>query len=574
MNGNWGLALDMGLSIIGGLGIFILGMRYMSEGMQAVAGDSLRRMISIVTTNRLMAIITGMIVTMLIQSSTVTTVIVVGLVNGGLMQLFQAIGVIVGANIGTTLTGWILVLNIGAAGLPIFGFSALVFLFSKSDRIKFLFKAFMGLGMLFFGLEVLKAGFTPIKDIPTFLEAFSWFEANSYFGMLRAVLVGCIVTVLVQSSSATLAITIGLASTGIISFPTAAALIIGENMGTTTTVLLASIGSTTPAKRASWAHVLFNVAGVLWVTSVFFIYIRIVATIVQSVHGLNPIEASLANMDAAHYTLLMTMGIALTHSMYNILNTTLFFPFLPAFGRLLEWLIPDKEQKEVRRLRVGDISSVPSPVLAVEQSRGEVLRMGYGTVKMAEWIEHIAFSETSDPKLVQKIFHREEVMDKVHREIIAFLTEALDASVPHTISEEARQQIRIAHEFESMSDRLASITKAYLKIRDKNLELTKDQMSGLKEMHDKVAGFLSRVVSSYEQRTMISDSLAQELNQEVNIMTKRLMNEHIQRMTSETVDPNLTVIYTGMITDYRRVRAHILNIQEAAVGIGAALVEA
>lgn len=563
----------MGLSIIGGLGIFILGMRYMSEGMQAVAGDSLRRMISIVTTNRFMAIITGTIVTMLIQSSTVTSVIVVGLVNGGLMQLSQAIGVIVGANIGTTLTGWILVLNIGGAGLPIFGFSALVFLFSRSDRIKFLSKAIMGLGMLFFGLEVLKSGFAPIKDIPQFLEAFAWFEADSYFGMLRAVLMGCIVTILVQSSSATLAITIGLASTGIISFPTAAALIIGENIGTTTTVLLASIGTTTPAKRASWAHVLFNVAGVLWVTSIFFFYIRVIASIVESAHGINPLEASLATTDAAQFSVVMTMGIALTHSLYNIVNTTIFFPFLPAFGRLLERLIPDKEEKEVGRLRIGEVASVPSPVLGVEQSRGEVVRMGVGTRKMMDWIHSIAFAESPDLKLIRKIFHREEVLDNVHTEIITFLTEILDTSVPLTISEEGRQQIRIAHEFESMSDRLTSITKGYLKIRDKKLEFLPEQVEGLNELHNAVSNFLEQVVDAYEHRTMISDELAHDLNNTINSMSRRLMNEHIQRMTEGTVDPNLTIIYTGMLTDYRRVRAHVLNIQEAAAGVDSDVVE-
>jgi len=235
------------LTVIGGLGVFLLGMKNLSEGLQAIAGSGLRRMISWVTDNRFMAIGVGALITMLVQSSSITTVMVVGFVNSGFMTLSQAIGVVMGANVGTTITGWILVLKIGKYGLPIAGAAAFVYLFAKRDRIRYLAMAILGLGLVFFGLEVMKDGFAVVKELPAFELWFQKFSADSYLGVLKCAAVGCILTFFVQSSSATLGITIGLAQLGVIEFETAAALVLGENIGTTITAWLASFGATTNA---------------------------------------------------------------------------------------------------------------------------------------------------------------------------------------------------------------------------------------------------------------------------------------------------------------------------------------
>ena len=242
---------QMIFSLIGGLGIFLLGMKNLSEGMQAIAGNGLRRLISMVTTNRLTATSVGVLVTVVVQSSSITTVMVVGFVNGGLMNLAQAIGVIMGANIGTTITGWILVLKIGKYGLPLLGLGAFGYLFSKSDRYRYFFMTFMGVGMVFFGLATMKAGCAFIKEMPAFEKWLYTFQATSYWGVLKCMFVGCVLTVMVQSSSATLGLTIALAFNGTIGYQTAAALVLGENIGTTITALLASLGATTNAKRAA-----------------------------------------------------------------------------------------------------------------------------------------------------------------------------------------------------------------------------------------------------------------------------------------------------------------------------------
>ncbi|MFN2315553.1 MAG: Na/Pi cotransporter family protein [Gemmatimonadales bacterium] len=561
--------LTMAMSVIGGLGIFMLGMKNMSEGMQAVAGNSLRRMISMVTNNRFMATAVGTGVTVLVQSSTVTTVIIVGLVNAGLMQLHQAIGVILGANIGTTITGWILVLKVGKYGLPMLGAAALVYLFARKDRPRFIAMAIMGLGMAFFGLELMKDGFAPMKDVPAFTEAFAWFAADSYWGVMKCVLVGCILTFLVQSSSATLGITIGLAATGAIPFTTAAALVLGENIGTTITVILASVGATTSAKRASLAHVLFNLIGVFWITLVFQWYIRLVAGVVTAVHGTDPLIATLANTpDPVVFGAVVTAAIALTHSGFNIINTAMFLPFLGPFSRLLIRLVPDPRVKEVARLKHLDARTVDSPVLKVEQSRGEVVQMGEGVVKMMEWIRQLGFHGPLDERLIQKTFHREEVLDNVHREIVSFLTNALDATVPHAIAEEGRSQLRIAHEYESASDRMASVLKAYLKLRDQRLQLPSDHQEPLAELHDAVADFLARVTAAYTERRVLSDADVQSANAAILSRVKRLRELHLQAMTNLPVHPSLSLVFTGLLTDYSRIRAHTMNLHEASTETG------
>ena len=264
-----GEVAKMLISVIGGLGIFLLGMKNMSEGMQAVAGNRMRKLINAVTNNRFIACGVGISITSLIQSSSVTTVMVVGMVNAGLMNLAQAIGVILGADIGTTITGWILVLEIAKYGLLIIGFSAFFFLFSKREVIRYTAMMILGLGMVFYGLQLMKNGFAPLKEMPEFIAWFSRFEPKDYFGVLKCCLIGTIVTAIVQSSSATLGITMGLVGTGVLSFETGAALVLGENIGTTITACLAAIGSSTNAKRAALAHVIIKVIGVAWITAIF-----------------------------------------------------------------------------------------------------------------------------------------------------------------------------------------------------------------------------------------------------------------------------------------------------------------
>ncbi len=547
-------------SVVGGLGIFLIGMRNMSDGIQAVAGNRLRRMINAVTENRLLAVGVGTGVTCLVQSSSITTVIVVGLVNSSLMQLHQAIGVIMGANIGTTITGWILVLKIGKYGLPILGMSAFVYLFAKKDRLRYLALGALGLGMIFFGLEMMKNGFKPMKSVPMFEEAFAWFIADSYIGTLKCAAVGCLLTFLVQSSSATLGITIGLAATGAIPFESAAALVLGENIGTTITAFLASIGTTTVAKRAAYAHVVFNIAGVAWITAVFLVYVKLVDRFVGWELGAGPIGLQ---PDHDNYAQIVTFGIAAVHTGFNITNTLLFLPFVRIFARVLERLIPDRGVKEIARLTTLDIRLVESPILAIENSRGEIKKMAAGVRKMLDWTRELIESDDPDEPMVKKVLHREAIMDTVQQEVIQFLTEILAAETPHSVAVEARQQLRIADEYESVSDYVSSILKARLRLEQHGLKLGEDEKERLLTLHARVADYVDLVTESFLNPQTRDFSRALSESDAIKHTAKEMRNAHLESLSTGRIDPIRSMAYSTMLNGYIKVRAHAKNIAES-----------
>jgi phosphate:Na+ symporter len=551
------------MTVIGGLGIFLLGMKNMSEGLQAIAGGGLRRMISAVTDNRLMAAAVGTTVTMLVQSSSITTVMVVGFVNSGFMNLSQAIGVIMGANIGTTITGWILALKIGKYGLPLLGLGAFGYLFVRRDRFRYVALAIMGLGMVFFGLELMKNGFAVIKELPDFEAWFARFDASSYIGVLKCAAVGCVLTFIVQSSSATLGITIGLASIGVIPFETAAALVLGENVGTTITAWLASIGATTNARRAAYFHVLFNLLGVAWITFLFPHYIKLI-------NGMLDLDffRSLAGVDAGvGEAVSVTVKIATVHTCFNVVNTLLFLPFAGMLGDFLERVVPQRERKEKPHLTSLDIRMLETPVIAIEQSRVEVLRMADGCNKMMDWLAELAPQDEPNQKLVQKVFHREEVLDTIQDELVSFLTDMLASNLPHNVIDEGRRQLRMADEYESISDYITSILKFHLKLRNQGQKFTSGMRQQLAELHVMVGDYLQMVTKGYEMREAEIITKARTVGSEIDHRVRGLRDDHLQRLTDKKVEPHVNVAFTSTLNSYRRVSDHTLNVAESLAGM-------
>lgn len=557
---NIGLLVQVLLQVIGGLGIFLLGMKNMSEGLQALSGNGLRKMISAVTNNRLIAIAVGIFVTCVVQSSSVTTVMVVGLVNSGFMTLMQAIGVIFGANIGTTITGWILTLKIGKYGLPMLGVAALFFLFSRKDRARYTAMTIMGIGMIFFGLELMSSGFKPLRDIPEFEVWMAAFQAGTYLGVLKCAFVGCLLTMIVQSSSATLGITMGLAGTGIISFQTAAALVLGENIGTTITAILASLGANTCAKRAAYAHTIFNVLGVLWITALFPFYIRFVTAVV----GHDPATMVMDGTTPVFPHILA--GIAAVHSGFNIINTLLFLPFMSLLAKLVTRLVPEKGTQEIPHLVYLDVRMLDTPALGIEQSRREVLFMGESVLKMMGWLREILASTQPIPDLERKVFHREEILDNVQREVTEFLGRLIAARVTHEVSTESHIQFRVADEYESISDYIASLLKLIKKMRDKKLTLSDDGRNELLALHDRVTDYVVMVKSGFERVDASILAHAYADGKAITIQSKQYRDEHLVRVSQERVSPLVSLVFTDMLYAYRRIKDHALNIAEAVAG--------
>jgi phosphate:Na+ symporter len=550
----------MACELVGGLGLFLLGMKNMSEGMQAVAGSSLRRLIGSVTSNRLFATGVGVIVTCVVQSSTITTVMVVGLVNSGVMELAQAIGVIMGANIGTTITGWILVLNIGKYGLPLLGLAAIVYLFSRGDRWRYWAMAVMGVGMIFFGLELMKDACAIIKDMPEFEAWFQRFRADTYFGVLKCALVGCVLTMLVQSSSATLGITISLAYQGVIPYETAAALVLGENIGTTITAFLASLGATTNARRAAYFHVIFNLVGVLWITLIFRWYIVWVQWLVDG----NVSEAVMRNgQETFPHT---TAAIAATHSIFNVVNTLMFLPFLPLFVRLLTRIVPAKEFKEKPRLTDLDIRILETPALAIEQSRNEIEKMADGCSKMLDWLAELRDQDRPDKALADRLKHREQVLDTVQDEVAHFVTNLLAGNVPLSVADEARRQLRMADEYESVSDYIANLDKFDRKLRRDGFRFTPEELDGLRELNRLCADYLQEINTGLVQDNRHILAKTEPASARIRDLIKQLRRQHLQDLSAGKIPPPVSVAFLAALNAYARVRDHSRNIAETISG--------
>jgi len=557
------LTLEVLMKVIGGLGIFLLGMKNMSEGMQAVAGDRLRKLISTVTSNRIMACMIGVFVTCIVQSSSVTTVMVVGLVNSSFMTLTQAIGVIFGANIGTTITGWILVLKIGKYGLPLLGVCALLYLFVRNERVRYTAMAIMGIGMIFFGLELMSGGFKPLRNMPAFITWFSHFQAVSYFGVLKCAAVGCILTMIVQSSSATLGITISLAEAGIIPFPTAAALVLGENIGTTITAILASLGAGTNAKRAAYSHTIFNLIGVFVVTAIFAMYIGFVTRLL----GHDPGTPLMVDGEATYPHI--RSGIALVHSVFNITNTLVFLPFLPLLAKLVTKLVPDRAGGDTPHLTFLDVRLVDSPAIGIEQSFEQIRRMGEHVTRMSVLLRGIIKAGDNEPpeEDIRKVFHREEILDSVQREVTEFITQILSGNVPHYVAEQGREQLRMADEYESISDYYATILKLVIKRRRNGIKYEKSMEDETLELHDRLHGYVELVNQAVSSRS--ADMLTEIRGQgdEITRLIKATRMRHLGGIGGEAPSAPLAImVFNDLLSSYRRIKDHAVNIGEAAAG--------
>jgi phosphate:Na+ symporter len=557
---NFTSLVQLACELIGGLGIFLLGMKYMSEGMQAVAGDTLRHLINAVTRNRLLAILVGLAVTCVVQSSSITTVMVVGFVNSGIMTLVQAVGVIMGANIGTTITGWILVLDVGKYGLPMLGAAAFVYLFSRGDRWRYWAMVIMGIGMVFFGLELMKDACAIIKEMPEFEAWFQRFQADSYFGVLKCAIVGCVLTTVLQSSSATLGITISLAYQGVISYPTAAALVLGENIGTTITAFLASLGTTTNARRAAYFHVLFNVIGVFWITLIFQQYI----SFVQWVTAGDVSTAAVVDGETTYPY--VTAAIAATHSMFNVANTILFLPFVPYIVRLLERLVPAKDYKEKAHLTDLDVRMLDTPGLAIEQSQHELERMGSGCEKMLTWLVELRDQDDPDKELANRLKRREQVLDSIQDEIAVFITNLLSGNVPHKVADEARRHLFMADEFESISDYIVDLDEFDRKLRRDGHRFTPDQRSGLNSLNAELFAHLASVNVALKQGNRNIHTETSATAKRIRSHIKQLRRQHLDDLSTGTVPPLVNVALLASLNAYVRVLDHTQNIAESISG--------
>lgn len=563
---------ELAYKVIGGLGVFLVGMMMLSEALQAVASDFIRRVIGWLTSNRLMAVAVGVIVTTIIQSSSVTTVMVVGFVNAGLMTLTQAVGVIMGANIGTTITGWIIAVQIGKYGLVFIGAGFVPYLFARGQITRAIGKMSIALGMIFLGLEFMSGGFKPLANHPEFISKLTIFAADHFLSVLACVTVGCLLTFVVQSSSAMLGITIALAMTGVISFPTAAALVLGENIGTTITALLAAIGGNINAKRAATAHSAFNVIGVCYMVVIFPWYIAGVESFIETAPSwMTALFSTPKGEVVKGVDPLVAMKIATVHSGFNIVNTILFLPFMGYLVKFVTWLRPDKGKVAKSRLKLlGNLTTV-APEMALEEAEGEVELMGGLCVEALEKTSRYVLMEREDSEILKRVEHLEEITDNIQKEVTLFLTGVLQTVVTHEQARRSYALIRISDEMESILDYCVALIRYKARILRDKLELTPHARSDLRDLQERLAAFLAAALKFSKEHTSASneDEEVRDLIRQADAIAAAAdaaRDGHLKRAQDGSCHPLAGIAFSDMLNALRRVKSHIVNIIDARVG--------
>ena len=553
-------------AVIGGLGIFLLGMKQISEGLQAVAGPRMRKLVAAATTNRFAGVLTGAVVTGIIQASAVTTVMVVGMVTSGIMTLMQAINVIIGANIGTTVTAWLVAIfpKLDATfGLGLAGFSALIYLFAKRESWKYWGLIFLGLGLIFYGLDLVKSNMSPLSQTESFIEALKSFAVTdpvtntfSIWGMLKCIVVGAVATALIQSSSATTAIAVVLVTQRMISFDTAATLVLGMNIGTTVTTWFAAIGAPTDARRAALAHTLFNLIGVV-IMAPFF---PMVLPLADKMFGISQMD-----------TTALGFAVAGIHTAFNVVNTVIFLPFTSQFAWLITRIIPASKIHELPRLTVLNPLKL-APVVAVEQARKEVELMSTRCESLLDSVRAALNGEISE-ETENMIFHSEEELDILQHEVSQFLGVIMTTNLPSDVANRARMLLRVADELESISDDVAALLKQFIRMRKANMKLSERGQTDIESLHDMCRTFAGTVCEAFRQGKMHAADLLNHMHSDAAGITARVKEIRKAEMTrmadhDPTINPLCAVVVLDILNIYRRLKEDCLNIGEAMLEEG------
>ncbi|WP_262173353.1 Na/Pi cotransporter family protein [Saccharococcus sp. Marseille-Q5394] len=540
MEVNW---QEVIFQFIGGLGIFLFAIKYMGDGLQKAAGDRLRSILDRFTTNPFMGVLVGIIVTVLIQSSSGTTVITVGLVSAGFMTLRQAIGVIMGANIGTTITAFIIGLDVGAYALPIMALGAILIFFFKKNSIKNVGEVVFGFGGLFLGLELMSAGMKPLRT----LSAFSDFTVSMADHPVLGVVAGTVFTLIVQSSSATVGILQGLYAENLVSLQAALPILFGDNIGTTITAVLASIGASVAARRAAAAHVLFNVVG----TVVFMILLYPFTMYVEWISGLLALESK--------------MQIAFAHGTFNVLNTVIQFPLIGAWALFVTKIIPGKDVTIEYRPKHLDPNFInQSPSVAIGQAKEEIIRMGDFAVQGME--ETYEYLKTSNKRHAETAYQIEDAINNLDRKITDYLVDISAVNISPVESARHVMLMDTVRDIERIGDHFENIIEL-IDFREVNrVKLTEEAMGDLTEMFTLTIATVDKAIRSLDMNDI---ELAREVAEQealIDKMERKFRKNHIVRLNEGHCSAQSGMVFVDIVSNLERIGDHAVNIAEAILG--------
>lgn len=551
---NYGL-FDV-LTLIGSLGMFLFGMKMMSEGLQKVAGDRMRAGLAAITSNRVKGVLTGTVITAIIQSSSATSVMVVGFVNAGLLSVMQSFGVIMGANIGTTITAWIIsilgfTINISIISLPLIGLG-FPLIFSKINNRKYWGEFIIGFALVFLGLQYLQDSFPRIDSNPHLLEFLENYNSWGFFSTLIFVVAGFIVTLIIQSSSASMALTLVMCYNGWVSIDMAMAMIMGANIGTTITANLAAIVANTEAKRAALFHLLFNLIGAFIIIALFP-FIR--ALIEQIITITNP--AGFNNTDS------FPVALSIFHSLFNIITTLTLIGFTKNFSDLLTKLLPGKESETEFKIKYINSGLLSTSELSLLQARKEIATYAESVSRMFNHIMRLA-NEINDKAFYQLYEHverLEEKHDKMEIEIAKYLTRISEEELSELGSRRLQAMFRIINEIEIISDANYHLAKTLHRKRSERIWFTQEMRNNINEILTKVGEAMKIMVYNIgEGYTNIEMDKAYLVEQKINLLRDNHRNEHLKNIEEQRYNYFAGILYNDLFLESEKIGDAVYNV--------------
>ena len=549
------------LNLLGALGLLIYGMRMMSEALQKMAGPQLRHILARMTTNRFTGMLTGTFVTCAVQSSSATTVMTVSFVSAGLLTLAQAISVIMGANIGTTLTAWIMSLgySVDLTNIVYPSFIIGMILIYKK-RYRYAGDFLFGIAFLFLSLVMMSTSGRELnlEENESVVSFFASFDTSSHLTIVAFLAIGTIITCIVQSSAAVMAITILLCSTGVLPIYLGIALVMGENIGTTATANLAALGAGTEARRAALAHLLFNVFGVIWVLAVFFPFVDMVCRIVGY-------DTSSVNTEK------LPVVLAMFHTCFNILNTTVLIGFVPQIERVVCWILPDKKQAEQDELRLKYIQAniVQTPEISVLQAQKETTRFAE-SVRLMFGVVREMFANSDEKRsdnYFKHIEQEEKMSDRMELEIAHFLEQVGTDHLSDETKQKIRQMMREVGELESIADACYNIARIIHRRDQTGKKFTSQQVNDLQAMMalcEEALDKMFTIVDGQNEEDNIDETMRVEKG--INAMRDRLRTENVEAVNKHSYDYTLGTLFDDIVGELERLGDYVVNVVEAKIG--------
>ena len=533
----------------------------MTDGLQMSAGKRIKKILSAVSSNRIIGCVTGAGVTAMVQSSSATTVMLIGFVSAGLMTLQQAVGVILGANIGTTVTAQLIAFKLTKAALPAIAIGVFLKFFTRQKKYRYFGEVILGFGLLFFGMTVMKLGLAPIKNDPSFIQFFTKFDPSSASGLILCVFVGAVLTILVQSSSATIGLTMTLATQGLLPFSGAMALVLGENIGTTITAELATIGSDNiNAHRAARAHTMFNVIGVAFMLLIFPYFVGFIEFVTLKLGAGSVTE--IVDGDVVNVARYIANG----HTLFNVINATIFLIFLPMLIKVAILLSPKEEEPEdIYRLPNFGTQFDDTPIAALAKVRSEIIRMAEtATRTLKNTIQQI---EDRDYKKLSKWKRIENYLDDMQKEITSYLTRIFQSDVSESEAREISSLMRMTNNIERIGDSVENIAQLTERIIEDKMQFTQFARDDLKRISVKAVAFIDLVTLGIHQPIENFMEKAEEMENMIDLMREEMRQGHISRLCNGEciLDPGM--VFVDLLSNFEKIGDYCYNIAQAVVGI-------